>query len=239
MTSIIGIISCGYHNGRQFVTDTYIKAVEAAGGTAVLIPCAKESSFSVYTDLCDGFLFCGGDDVSPLLFGEDLLTAQGRTNWDTNWFHLSFMRHVLETKLPVFGICRGMQILNLALGGTICQDLSLRDASSLQHMQISDSRSDPCHKIIISKNSILYNILGEHQIVNSFHHQCVRQLGQNLKPTAVASDGIIEAIESASHSFAAGVQWHPECMYQRNNKMGKLFQYFVHQSESAKNLTLI
>ena len=125
MNSVIGIVSCGLDGGRQFVTDTYIRAMETAGGIPLVIPCCQEACCPTFTRLCQGFLFCGGDDVSPLLFGEEPLTGQGRTDWNTDWFHLNFMRQVLKAGLPVLGICRGMQILNLALGGTIWQDLSL------------------------------------------------------------------------------------------------------------------
>ena len=101
MNSVIGIVSCGLDGGRQFVTDTYIRAMETAGGIPLVIPCCQEASYPAYTRLCRGFLFCGGDDVSPLLFGEEPLTGQGRTDWNTDWFHLSFMRHVLKAGLPV------------------------------------------------------------------------------------------------------------------------------------------
>ena len=239
MNSTIGIVSCGFDSGRQFVTDTYIKAIEEAGGIPVVIPCSGKANFPAYTGLCNGFLFCGGDDISPLLFGEELLTSHGRTDWSTDWFHLRFIRHVLASKLRVLGICRGMQVLNLALGGSICQDLSLRHAPTLQHMQTSLDRSDPCHKIIISKNSILYNIFGESHEVNSFHHQCLQKISPELKITAAASDGVIEAVESTVHPFAVGVQWHPECMRGKEKEAEHLFRLFVQRSEKAKDLTLI
>ena len=227
MNSVIGIVSCGLDGGRQFVTDTYIRAIETAGGIPLVIPCCQEACYPAFTRLCRGFLFCGGDDVSPLLFGEEPLTGQGGTDWNTDWFHLSFMRHVLETGLPVLGICRGMQILNLALGGTIWQDLSLRPGPTLQHMQVSVSRSDPSHQITLSNNSMLYDICGNSCDVNSFHHQCVKKLGKGLRITATTSDGVVEAIEADRPAFTAGVQWHPECMPEKK-EMLELFRFFVH-----------
>lgn len=137
------------------------------------------------------------------------------------------MRQVLKAGLPVLGICRGMQILNLALGGTIWQDLSLRPGPTLQHMQVSLSRSDPSHRITVSKDSILYDILGKSCTVNSFHHQCVKNLGKGLRITAAASDGVIEAIEGERPVFTAGVQWHPECMPEKEEMLA-LFRFFVH-----------
>ena len=205
MNSMIGIVSCGLDGGRQFVTDTYIRAMETAGGIPLVIPCCQEACCPTFTRLCQGFLFCGGDDVSPLLFGEEPLTGQGRTDWNTDWFHLNFMRQVLKAGLPVLGICRGMQILSV----------------------VSLSRSDPSHRITVSKDSILYDILGKSCTVNSFHHQCVKDLGKGLRITAAASDGVIEAIEGERPVFTAGVQWHPECMPEKEEMLA-LFRFFVH-----------
>lgn len=240
MKPVIGIVSCGYTDKRQFVPQTYIQAVEDAGGIPVILPCTqKEDGYSCCGKLCDGFLFCGGDDVTPLLFGEELMTNRGRTDFYTDQFHISFMRYALSLKLPILAVCRGMQILNIALGGNIFQDISLRWPASLNHMQLSANRSDPCHKITVLEDSILSNILGKTEYTNSFHHQCIHVLGQDLKPTAVASDGIIEAIESELHPFVIGVQWHPECMYRTFPSMKNLFCEFIEKSKNAKNIQYI
>ena len=114
MHPIIGIVACARDRGRQFVSEAYIQAVEMAGGVPVLIPCTGDSShFPRYYSMCDGFLFCGGDDISPRLFGEDLLTEEGRTDEETDLFHLAFMKYALSTSLPVLAICRGMQVMNI------------------------------------------------------------------------------------------------------------------------------
>ena len=110
--------------------------------------------------------------------------------------------------LPSAGGCT---VMNLALGGTIWQDLSLRPVHTLNHMQVSVHRQDVCHKITISKNSMLYDFLGEHAEVNSFHHQCLHLIPASLRPSAIASDGVVEAIELPGHPFALGVQWHRRC----------------------------
>lgn len=240
MNPIIGIVACGYMDQRQFVPQAYISAIEDAGGIPVIIPCTrKERSYPSYGKICDGFLFCGGNDVNPVLFGEELQTDRGRTDTRTDVFHLSFMDYALKTRLPILGICRGMQILNITLGGTIFQDLALRPASSLNHMQLSDSREDTSHRITLSQNSMLYNILGDNVYVNSFHHQSIHTLGEDLKITAIASDGVIEAVESISRPFVLGVQWHPECMYQSSQPMRELFLSFLKKAADAKNLQYI
>ena len=240
MKPVIGIVSCGYINQRQFVPQTYIQAVEKSGGTPILLPCTQnEEAYLCYGRQCDGFLFCGGGDITPLLFGEELMTERGGTDFRTDQFHISLMKYLLTLKLPILAICRGMQILNIALGGTIYQDISLRWPVSMNHMQLSEDRSDPCHKITVIKDSILSNILGENEVVNSFHHQCIRILGTSLKISAVASDGIIEAIESDQLSFVVGVQWHPECMLNTYSSMQELFFTFIEKSKTAKNLQYI
>ena len=167
------------------------------------------------------------------------MTDRGATDLRTDRFHLSLMKYILPLKLPILAICRGMQILNIALGGTIYQDISMRWPASQNHMQLSKDRSDPSHEIMVQKDSILSNIISEHELVNSFHHQCIRTLGKDLKVSATASDGIIEAIESDSLPFVIGVQWHPECMTGSSASMQELFLTFIEKSKNAKNLQYI
>ncbi|MGN1267558.1 MAG: gamma-glutamyl-gamma-aminobutyrate hydrolase family protein [Dorea sp.] len=236
----IGIVICGIDNGRQFVSCPYVEVIQESGGLPLIIPYTKSSEdFKRYLAVCDGFLFCGGNDVTPLLFDEELLTEKGITDWSLDVFHLEFMKFVLDSKLPTLAICRGMQVMNLALGGNIYQDLTLLEHAHLNHSQASQKRSDPSHKITISKSSLLYGSCGSSALVNSFHHQCVNSLGSGLRITAVASDGVIEAIEFPSHPFALGVQWHPECMYKTNASMQNLFLQFIDAAKKAKNITLI
>lgn len=240
MNPIIGIVSCGYMNERQFVPQTYIHAIEASGGIPVILPCTQqEAVYTSYEKICDGFLFCGGDDVTPLLFGEEPMTNHGKTDARTDIFHINFMKHALNSHLPILAICRGIQILNIACNGTIFQDLSLRKTYSLNHIQLSERREDSSHKISISSNSMLSNILGTSAHVNSFHHQSIHIVGTNLKITAIASDGVVEAVESTAHPFVIGVQWHPECMYNTCEPMRELFYTFIKKSENAKNIQYI
>lgn len=237
MNPVIGILFCGFYKDRQFVTSPYVEAISEAGGIPIVIPYHDNNEyFSGYFRLCNGFLFCGGGDISPLLFGEDLITEKGSTDWKSDNFHISFMKQVLTRKIPVLGICRGMQVLNLALGGTIYQDISLRPEQSLNHMQLSSDRSDVSHRLLISKSSMLHKICGNIRAVNSFHHQCIHSLGETLTASASAPDGIIEAIESSAFPFAIGLQWHPECMYFHNESMKNLFLSFVETSKKAGHI---
>lgn len=237
MSPVIGILFCGFEKNRQFVTTTYIEAISDAGAVPLVIPYSGKSTCSTkYFHICDGFLFCGGEDITPLLFGENLMTEKGATDWKTDIFHIRFMQQALSFKLPVFGICRGMQILNIALGGTIYQDLSLRPEKSLNHTQLSLDRSDVCHQLSISNSSLLCKICGGTLDVNSFHHQCINTLGDTLKTTAIAPDGVIEAVESSVFPFAVGVQWHPECMYRFSEPMKNLFLLFVRASKKERHI---
>ena len=221
MSPVIGILFCGFEENRQFVTSSYVEAIADAGAVPLIIPCpGKATCPTKYFQLCDGFLFCGG----------------GNTDWKTDIFHIRFMQKVLSYKLPVLGICRGMQVLNLALGGTIYQDISMRPEKSLNHMQLSQNRSDACHQVSISKSSMLCKLCGETLDVNSYHHQCIKTLGETLRTTAIAPDGIIEAVESSVFPFAVGVQWHPECMYMENEPMKNLFLLFIRASKKERHI---
>ncbi len=228
MYPVIGIIICGIENNRQFVSQPYIEAIESAGAAPIIIPQITDSSlFSYYLSICQGFLFCGGDDICPLLFGEDLKTNQGHTNISTDSFHLNLMRKILSGSFPILAICRGMQILNVALGGSIWQDISLRPGSWQNHMQISSERSEPSHKISFKQDSMLCKICGNHLETNSFHHQCIKTVGKQLEIAGTTADGVIEALEASFHPFCIGVQWHPECMYQSSREMRSLFAAFI------------
>ena len=228
MKPIIGIVICGLWENRQFVTDSYIQAIASSGGIPLLIPYTSDPDIDLYyLSVCHGFLFCGGDDVTPLLYGEELMTDKGHTDWETDIFHLRLMQIVLDHNIPVLGICRGMQVMNLALGGSLYQDISLRNTFSLCHVQSSKLRSDVSHSVSLKNNSLLCNFLQETFYVNSFHHQCIKSPGSNLIISATASDGVIEAIEHSSLDFAVGVQWHPECMYNYSSDMQELFSFFI------------
>ena len=137
------------------------------------------------------------------------------------------MKRVLKTGKPVFGICRGMQILSVACGGTIWQDMALIPGKTIDHMQQSAARSEISHRIRTEKNSRLRKYIGSCLFVNSFHHQAVNSPGQHVLVSARAQDGTIEAVEVKDHPFAIGVQWHPECMYRTSSEMRGLFHEFV------------
>ena len=231
----IGIIVCGFAKDRQFVTNTYIQSVRYSGGIPLILPLVRsDRMIAEYVRLCHGFLFCGGEDITPLLFGQEPLRGNGRTDITVDLFQIRLMKRVLAAEKPVLGICRGMQVLNTACGGTIWQDLSLAPGKVLDHMQQTASRSEASHRIRVERTSLLRQYLGASVYVNSFHHQAVNTPGSGLRVSARSRDGVIEAVESERCPFALGVQWHPECMYRSSPEMRALFHALTgHARRSA------
>lgn len=224
----IGIVICGFIEQKQFVSNSYIQSIRYSGGIPIILPLVRsDQMLQEYINLCDGFLFCGGNDITPLLFGQEPMHGNGKTNITLDLFQIRLMRQILKTKKPVFSICRGMQIFNVACGGTIIQDISMHASSSLNHMQDSDSREDVSHKIKTKSGTKLRKYIGCYLYVNSFHHQAVDKIGEKLIISAASSDGIIEGIELEGHPFAMGVQWHPESMYRTSSEMRHLFLTFI------------
>lgn len=227
----IGIVVCGLSENRQFVSNYYIQSIKYAGGLPLLLPLVRsDSAIMDYVSLCDGFLFCGGDDITPLLFGEEPSPLLGQTHITLDIFQIRLMKKVLEMKKPVLAICRGIQILNVACGGTICQDLALQNGKIINHMQHS-AREECSHRVSVKSSTILRGITGPFLYTNSFHHQSIGTLGKNLVVSARTSDNVIEAVEMQGTPFVLGVQWHPECMYRKSPEMRTLFHTLIETSK--------
>lgn len=234
MKPSIGIVVCGFAGNRQFVSNPYIQSVRYSGGLPLILPLVRSDVLlDQYIDLCSGFLFCGGEDITPLLFGQEPQKGNGQTCITVDLFQIRLMKKILTSRKPVLAICRGMQVLSVACGGTIWQDLSLIPGNTINHMQQSPSRSDVSHRIRTERGSLIRHCAGPTLLVNSFHHQAVNTPGKGVSVTARASDGTIEAIEIEDHPFAAGVQWHPECMYRTCREMRILFHEFISRSRLA------
>lgn len=228
----IGIIICGIKENKQYVTDSYIQAVKSAGGLPIILPLIKSKAIiKDYASLCDGFLFCGGGDITPLLFGQEPDFGIGETDIGIDLFQIRMMKEIIETEKPVLAICRGMQVLNVARGGTIYQDLENVDFVTINHMQTSNSRRDISHKVMFVPKTRMYKLLGDFAYTNSFHHQAIDKLGDGLIVSGMTGDDIIEAIEMPSRTFVVGVQWHPENMLEGASNMKHLFNALIHFSK--------
>ena len=198
---------------RWFINQPYVQCIEKAHGRAVLVlPQNKKSGLSSeYLRNFDGYLLPGGPDANPLLFHEDVNDKCGVICEERDRVELETLAIVNGWNRPVFGVCRGVQMMNLSLGGDIYQDISER--TSILHYQTADDQI-PTHQVILEEESQLYSITKEKQLfVNSFHHQTIRRLGNGLQIAGTARDGMIEAIERIGHPFYIGVQWHPEHLY--------------------------
>ncbi len=209
---VIGI-TCGRKENEAhfYLSQAYVEAVEEAGGLPVILPgCTSQEEMARLLCLIQGLILSGGGDVDPVHFGEEPLPGLGEIDPTRDIFELSFTRLALAAEIPVLGICRGMQILNISFGGSIYQDMVTQVKGCLEHYQKAP-RWHPTHKVKIAAGTILARIFGATRFwVNSFHHQAVRQLAPGFITSALAVDGIIEGIESTSHPFALGLQWHPE-----------------------------
>jgi len=192
----------------------YAEAVTRAGGLPLILPYAEEQGgIDSYLDRISGLLVTGGAfDVSPALYGETARAGLGAVKEGRTAFEAALVRGALQRGMPLLGICGGMQLLNVVAGGTLIQDIPSEVPRAAQHEQTHE-RSRPQHPVEVKDGTLLAELLGKGQLmVNSTHHQAVGKPGKEVVVSALASDGIIEAIELRSHPFAIGVQWHPELL---------------------------
>ncbi len=211
---------------ETFPRHFYIESIRLAGGVPVILPLmrAKEEALE-YLNLIDGLLLSGGGDISPLHLGEDPWPGVGNCLPERDLSELLLAKVALDEERPVLGICRGIQVLAVAAGGRIYQDIPSQHPQALKHSQTAPRR-DPWHWVNIAE-SRLADIVGVQRIaVNSFHHQAVSSVPPGFRRNAAAPDGIIEGIERMGTKFCLGVQWHPESM-EGDSYSAAIFAAFV------------
>lgn len=213
----------------QILNRFFMEGIMAQGGLPVMLPLTTdEATLRSYADQLDGFLFSGGADVDPLLFGQWQMPACGSICPLRDANELALARILIERMdKPVLGVCRGLQVMNIALGGDIYQDLpSEYDGELIAHRQ-KQPEYYPSHPVRVCQNSLLHRITGCSELmVNSLHHQAIRHaIGWNV--CATAPDGVIEACEMPDHPFFLGVQWHPERLFQKDSAEEAIFRSFV------------
>ena len=229
MKPIIGITIDMEKDDKQSIKNAYVKAVIRAGGLPFLIPSGVEGDATQLVERIDGLLLSGGDDINPLLFDEEPHPNLGTVTPARDATELEITRQMLKQDKPILGICRGIQVLNVAVGGTIYQDCTKQiDRPILQHYQKAPI-GHPTHFVQLAKGSLLEELAGREQIlVNSFHHQSLKDVPEPFIVTGTATDQIIEAVESAQHQFVIGVQWHPELLAEIGDTMSlQLFDRFI------------
>lgn len=208
----------------------YTYAIELAGGAPVLIPLrlSEDTLCSIFSRL-DGLLLAGGVDVHPREFGEPVEPFCGDIDVHRDAVELNLIRWALEHKMPTLGICRGIQMLNVAAGGTLYQDIPAQLPGKLLHShRVGDPYNLRTHRITIEPGSTLARALGDMDVpVNSLHHQSLKDIAPGFHIIARASDGIIEGIEADRGNFALGVQFHPEWLVDDDARMVHIFEEFV------------
>lgn len=230
---LIGV-TANFSEGQLQLAPGYFRSVEAAGGIPVIIAPKRmpNANMSLLLDRIDGLLLSGGADINPILVGEDPVPALHGINTERDLFELTLTRLAYNRQIPMLGICRGIQVLAVALGGTIMQDIatSLPHTQLIKHSQDAD-RATATHFVEAVEGSRIAELLGKRFAVNSFHHQAVGQCGPRFRITAQSADGVIEAIESTEMKSIIGVQWHPECFIAEGDTcMMPLFQQFVNDA---------
>jgi putative glutamine amidotransferase len=211
------------------IPDAYVRAVARAGAYPVLIPLSLEDkALSGLLSRLDGILFSGGGDVHPRRYGEEFDPLVNTVDEDRDRVEIDLIQDSIVTGKPFLGICRGLQVINVALGGSLYADIRASRPEALKHDCFPEhSRDYLAHTVQVDGSSSLARVLGQPNTeVNSMHHQGIHRLASGLVATAFAPDGIVEAIELPEHPFGLAVQWHPEWL-QEHASMRRLFQAFV------------
>jgi putative glutamine amidotransferase len=219
-----------------FVSQEHADGVIRGGGIPYYLPfTTDEELIAQYVEQLDGLLLTGGWDIDPQWFGEDPLPELGDIAPERDAAEMALTRAFLQAGKPILGICRGHQVLAVALGCTLYQDLKTQNKEANNHFP-KMPRNHPMHAIQVEKDSLLYQVLGSDQIrVNSMHHQAVRDYPSDVLITARAQDQIVEALESSKYPNVLGVQWHPECMFREHDHAQKIFNWLVEASVKEKS----
>lgn len=229
MKPIIGITTDFEEEGKNILKNTYVQAVIRAGGLPLIVPVGLEEDVDQLVEMLDGLLLSGGNDINPMLFNEEPHEHLGEVTPSRDSSELELARRMLKTGKPILGICRGLQVLNVAVGGTLYQDLHNQiEGPILQHVQKAPE-THSSHYVQVEKGSLLESIAESERIqVNTNHHQSLKGVPPIFKVTGVASDGIIEAIESTDEQFVLGLQWHPEALAKAKDAVSlRIFERFI------------
>ena len=212
-----------------FLRARYVSAIEELGGIPLILPVTQDLKVLQHLlDRIDGLMLTGsGPDLDPVLYGESKHFKFKIMSSQRAAFELTIARMAIHQDLPVLGMCGGMQVLNVAMGGSLVQDIVTEIKGALRHQQ-NVAAVEPSHPVTIAKGTRLHKIVKEPMIrVNSSHHQAVKSLGHGLVVNAVAPDGVVEGLEYPQCGFALGVQWHPEFLYRKDEPSRRIFEAFL------------
>lgn len=191
----------------------YTKSILAAGGLPLILPLTNNKKIiKEYLNVLDGILLSGGGDIDPLIYGQEPIVGMGDLNPERDYFEIELLKLANDACLSILGICKGCQLINIALGGTVYQDLYQENITKIKHNQEAP-RWYPTHHINLVEDSHLQKIIKKKRSqVNSIHHQAINKPAPGFRVAARADDGVIEAIEKNGNHFVIGIQWHPETM---------------------------
>ncbi len=227
--TIIGVMPL-YDDEKEsiWMLPGYMDGITEAGGIPVMLPLHMSGEdFDKLDKFCDGYLFTGGHDIDPALYGEENHGKCGLINKDRDNIERMVFKKAYEEDKPILGICRGIQMINALMGGTLYQDIPEEIKTDTEH-HMEPPYDREAHKVRITEGSSLYKLLGKEILsVNSYHHQAVKRLADGLSVMAVSEDGIIEAVEDKSRKFLWAVQWHPEFLYKNDECSRKIFRTFT------------
>jgi putative glutamine amidotransferase len=212
----------------DYAYDEYSRAVSSHGGAPVLLPVAQnDETLATILQHIDGLILSGGPDIHPRHYGEPPIAQLGEIDDELDRMELAVARQAHRKDLPILAVCRGIQTLNVCLGGTLYQDILSQIDGAINHSQKAD-KSINTHRIKIASGSRLAGILNRKTLwVNSKHHQAVKVPARGLIVSAAAEDSVVEAVEDPSRKFVVGVQWHPEGTWKIDRNSGRLFSAFL------------
>lgn len=215
---------------------SYLEAIKKAGGIPIVLTLGSEEMIKAWVDMIDGVLLTGGNDIHPKHYDGNLHPELGLLTPKLDESDMLIVKKAYKKKLPMLGICRGSHLINVALGGTLLSDINSEFSDPENHLDKGNRNSLLSHKIKIERDSILYTIYEEEEVeVNSFHHQAIDTLGDGLKCTAHAYDGVKEAFESEDGNIM-GTQFHPEELRKFDSRMHDFLRLFIDNCRIQKEL---
>lgn len=228
MKPVIGITPSFDKENEEFLLP-YCQMVSENGATPLPLPeTTNKAIWNDYIERCDGFIFSGGHDLAPALYQEEQLPTCGEIKADRDKMEIYAMHQVLDYDLPMFCICRGLQVLNVINGGSLYQDIPTEFPTKIHHQVGEPPFGRKHHEVTLAKDTPLFDLLKKSDLsVNSRHHQAIKDLGQNLEVTAMSEDSLIEGIFMPKQKFAVGVQWHPESFGGQTIQNKKMMQDFL------------
>lgn len=213
-------------NYFDYIQKDYVDAIRKAGGLPVVLPLGDPSDAEDYIELVDGLLLAGGQGLSPVLYDTEPIREMAESDIYRDRFEIALVKAAVKAHKPILGICRGEQVINVALGGTLYQDIYVQMGATEKHNQLPTSWEIPTQHVTTTADSFLDKLMGHRFLVNTFHHQAIHDLGKGLTAVAESDDHVIEAIESADGNVFA-VQFHPERMFKTTPAFISIFDHLI------------